>query len=381
MQGSNKHIFFEGLNGLRFFAALAVIITHVELIKHMLGIKNYWSSTIVFNLGSMGVYFFFVLSGFLITYLLLVEKETTNTIAIKKFYWRRILRIWPLYYLIVLLGFFVLPKISFFDVEFQTKALEENFFPNVILYLIILPNVAFSMFVAVPNIGQTWSIGVEEQFYVVWPWVVKYSKNILNTLLFVLLLLILFKVIVLFFGKYYGTERWYEIVKKLVAMSKFECMAIGGLGAYYLYTKNSVMVFLNKNTITFLALLLSFVTLHIIPKSLQDAQHLVISVFFLIVILNVAQGQVQWLKTKILDFLGRISYGLYMYHFLTIPLLIRLLVNFISPTENLLLFNILLYSLVTIISVIMASLSYYLFELKFVKLKDKFTVVQSGKSN
>lgn len=373
MQGSNKHIFFEGLNGLRFFAALAVIITHVELIKHMLGINNYWSSTIVFNLGSMGVYFFFVLSGFLITYLLLVEKETTNAIAIKKFYWRRVLRIWPLYYLIVMFGFFVLPKISFFDVEYQTKALEENFFPNLMLYLVILPNVAFSMFVAVPNIGQTWSIGVEEQFYVVWPWVVKYSKNILNTLFYVILFLIMLKVIVLFLGKYYSTERWYEVVKKLVAMSKFECMAIGGLGAVFLYNKHSFLDIIRKKWITITSIIFTILIILYIPDQLKDGQHLIISVFFLIIILNVAQGQINWLKVKVLDYLGQISYGLYMYHFLTIPLVTRVILYYVNPSHSVVLFNILVYSIVIFLSILISSASYYLFELKFIKLKGRFS--------
>ena len=81
MQSKQEHIFFEGINGLRFFAAIAVVITHIELIKGAFGIKNYWKNTFVFNLGGLGVYFFFVLSGFLITYLLLVEKQKTNTTA------------------------------------------------------------------------------------------------------------------------------------------------------------------------------------------------------------------------------------------------------------------------------------------------------------
>lgn len=61
----------------------------------------------------MGVIFFFVLSGFLITYLLLEERRVSATVSIKKFYMRRILRIWPLYYLIVILGLFVFRTFHF----------------------------------------------------------------------------------------------------------------------------------------------------------------------------------------------------------------------------------------------------------------------------
>ena len=73
----NNKVYFPGLNGLRFFAAMAVVVTHIELVKHFMGLPNLWgnhSSNIltltsavkifVFEAGGLGVYFFFVLSGF-----------------------------------------------------------------------------------------------------------------------------------------------------------------------------------------------------------------------------------------------------------------------------------------------------------------------------
>ena len=136
---SNKHIYFSGLNGLRFFAALAVIITHIELIKEQMEFPGLHSKNkIVFELGGLGVVFFFVLSGFLITYLLLKEKEQTGTINVKKFYLRRILRIWPLYFLIVALGFFVLPHFTFMELPFFSKLNSHLSILNLVLFLIIL---------------------------------------------------------------------------------------------------------------------------------------------------------------------------------------------------------------------------------------------------
>ena len=121
------HIYFTGLNGLRFFAAIAVVITHIELIKYQSGYSDIWrNNKLIFELGSLGVIFFFVLSGFLITYLLLKEKSVTQTVAVKKFYLRRILRIWPLYYLIVLLGFLVLPNIDFIHNPYLNKFFDNN---------------------------------------------------------------------------------------------------------------------------------------------------------------------------------------------------------------------------------------------------------------
>ena len=84
----NKKIYFPGLNGLRFFSVLAVIITHIELIKHKLGFFNIWNNKLINHVGVIGVSFFFVLSGFLITYLMLIEKKEFNYFSIKKFYLR-----------------------------------------------------------------------------------------------------------------------------------------------------------------------------------------------------------------------------------------------------------------------------------------------------
>src|SRR5690606_13477827 len=93
--------YFNGLNALRFFAAYLVVLHHAEQIRMKYGLFHLKELSL-FNNGSVAVTFFFALSGFLISYLLLRESESTGTVAVRKFYMRRILRIWPLYYLLVL---------------------------------------------------------------------------------------------------------------------------------------------------------------------------------------------------------------------------------------------------------------------------------------
>ena len=93
---------FKGLNALRFFAALFIIIYHTTG-----GFHDTMSPTykLFFQNLVIGVDFFFLISGFLIIYLLLVEKQNTGSIHIGKFYLRRVLRIFPLYFLIVGLAY------------------------------------------------------------------------------------------------------------------------------------------------------------------------------------------------------------------------------------------------------------------------------------
>src|SRR5688572_14220839 len=104
-----KRVYFKNLNALRFFAATAVIFHHVEQYKFLSGYLNAWGNTAIDALGHKAVSFFFVLSGFLISYLLFEEDKRKGEINVKHFYVRRILRIWPLYFLIVSICLFVLP--------------------------------------------------------------------------------------------------------------------------------------------------------------------------------------------------------------------------------------------------------------------------------
>lgn len=375
---NEKRIYFSGINALRFIAALAVIITHTELLKGVFGFKSYWQNAFIFNLGGMGVYFFFVLSGFLITYLLLVEKKKYPYIKIKNFYVRRILRIWPLYYLIVIVGFFILPKFDIFHISYLEESFKSNFTENLILYVLILPNLAFSLFPAVPNIGQAWSIGVEEQFYLVWPWIISKSKNILKTLLVIIISLFLLKVGVLILGKIYNGSAWYGPLKLMVAMSKFECMAIGGIGAYFLFSKSTILkIFYNKYVLV-LSILGIPLLIYITPNILQDGIHIVYSILFLIIILNVSNNTLKLnFENKLFNYLGKISYGIYMYHFMIIPVVLSVIKSNYNIKSEMAI-NSLIYSTVIIITICISSISYHFIERPFINLKSKFSPIKSG---
>lgn len=373
-----KRIYFSGINALRFIAALAVIITHIELLKGVFGFKSYWKNPIIFNLGGMGVYFFFVLSGFLITYLLLVEKEKYHHIKIKDFYIRRILRIWPLYYLIVVIGFFILPKFEMFHISYLQDSFSGNFGTNLILYILILPNLAFSLFSAVPNIGQAWSIGVEEQFYLAWPWIISKSKNILKTLLIIIISLFLIKVGVLILGKFYGSSGWYAPLKLFVAMSKFECMAIGGIGSFFLFSKRNVLKIFYNKFILLLSILGIPLLIYITPNFLQDGIHIVYSILFLIIILNVSNNTIKFnFENRLFNYLGKISYGIYMYHFMVIPAVLYAIKNYFNLHSEMAI-NGLAYSSVVILTVCISGISYRFIERPFINLKSKYSTIKSG---
>jgi peptidoglycan/LPS O-acetylase OafA/YrhL len=389
---STTKVYFPGLNALRFFAAFAVIITHIELIKNFMGYDNLWRDPnltkgvsfvqkIVFELGGLGVVFFFVLSGFLITYLLLVEKEKTQTIEVKKFYLRRILRIWPLYYLIVILGFIVIPYFTNGGVHFANKVLQDNYGINLFLYLIIFPNVAYSIFPGIPHIGQTWSIGVEEQFYIIWPLLAKKAKNIFNMLVAVFMVMMLLKLSVLIIIKMGHTGAAVLAFKKFVAMSKIECMTIGGMGAYMLFQKKqSLLKYLYHPLVLPLSIIAIPILINYTPAFLQDGIHLIYSLVFLSIIINISSNINSPIKleNKLFAFLGKISYSIYMYHFMIIPLCIYFIKTMGILPSNKMAPQLILYVLVTVLTIFISWLSFTYFEGWFLKIKKKYTVIKSG---
>lgn len=147
----DKKVYFENLNAIRCIAAFLVIVHHIEQFKDIFNLSNYWSNPVIESIGKLGVILFFVLSVFLIFYLLFVEKEVTQTIAVKDFYLRRILRIWPLYFLIIVTSLFLLPTIPFFTLEgFEKDVVWDNLFYKIMLFVLFLPNLVLNVFGVIP---------------------------------------------------------------------------------------------------------------------------------------------------------------------------------------------------------------------------------------
>lgn len=161
-----KKPYFAGLDILRFFASVAVFIWHLQ--------SEFWHKldhpfTLGGKMGNIAVSFFYVLSGFLLSYLLFTEYEAREKINIKSFFIRRILRIWPLYYFVVIAGFFLYPALIklFNGYQIAERA-------TLWRYCLFLPNydVAYYHYPVSPSLGVLWSLGVEEQFYLFLPFFV-----------------------------------------------------------------------------------------------------------------------------------------------------------------------------------------------------------------
>ena len=367
-----KKIHFPGLNGVRFIAALLVIIDHTELFKSYLGLPTLWGNSYSSYLGAFGVSIFFVLSGFLITYLLLVEKKE-GSIQIKLFYLRRVLRIWPLYYLLVLLGFLVIPYLSYFQIPLYSSEMSDSL-DRFLLFFGLAANVAFVYFPTVAFANILWSVAVEEQFYLFWPHVVKIKQKLLGVMLFLLFLYLILK--------FYAGELDPKF-EELVIRTRFSSMIIGGIGAYLLFHQKACIQLLYHRLVQ-VALLLLFIMMGldwIDFKSFTWVQDELISLVLCGLIINVASNtqSILNLENSVFPYLGKLSYGLYVYHLFAVVLVLKGLPALLpiqewSPWISYPVTLGLIFLLTTGIS----HLSYTYFESYFLRKKVRFSKVLSG---
>jgi len=308
-----RSVYFPGLNGVRFIAAMLVILDHTELFKFYHGYDTLWPDRYSFHLGAFGVTLFFVLSGFLITYLLLSEKGATGSVDVRQFYIRRILRIWPLYYLLFLVAFFIVPHLDLFQVRFYSVPIRDGGGLAFFLYAFLLANVGF-VYRPIPYAGLLWSVAVEEQFYLAWPHIVKRAQRLPLLLFGLILLYVATKLAVPQLAALLGEST--EELGALITRTRFSCMMIGALGAFYVFHQHGgVPRFLYSRSIQLVALIAFVALLLDVVRggALSYVEDELISIVSCVLIINIATNPQTLidLENRVLNYLGRVSYGLY----------------------------------------------------------------------
>ena len=362
--------YFPNLNGIRCIAALLVVFHHLEQAKHSFAIANTYEVPIIQHAGRLGVGLFFVVSGFLITYLLLQERGNYGNIDAKKFYLRRGIRIWPVYFLIIGLSFFIFPHLELLNFPGTSEKLQVHVPERLALLLLVLPNYAFVLYDLPYWCAQTWSIGVEEQFYYLWPWLIKYPKK----RIFIIPFFIIISALILFGGIYFlQAEKEIEnaIINTFIGQFRIQTMALGGICAWLVYNdKNRILQIIFRKdlqaVIYSLLLILFFSGIHF-TGFLE-----VYALFFAFTILNVSCNpkSILNLENRVMNHLGKISYGLYIYHVFVIVIIINIFRTYFPEIAGIQ-YQIVVYLLTLIVSVGVASLSYTYFEKPLLAFKDK----------
>lgn len=355
--------YYPILDVLRGFAILLVFFSHTFSFLHP------------FEFGWIGVDLFFVLSGFLITEGLLNAKSSKN--YFQNFYIRRFLRIFPLYYFVLIFFFYISP--SFFS---SYNAETYNYYkPNQLWFWTHLQNWLFveKGMPHSPILSHFWSLAIEEQFYLVWPFIIyliNKTKTIRLTILFLILAALVTRVILWSKGPTDFTTYYCNTLTRmdsillgcLVAIWKREGRAIS----------MQIIVLVQLICIFYFTIsLLIGKNLYLTNPFFATVGYTIVSIFFatlLYVFVNFETTVAQFLqKIQPLKYLGKISYGIYVFH---IPIYLFLanflaiyLKNYHLNSSSLLL--IIGFSSLAI-TLLMSSLSFYLFERPILSLKKYF---------
>ena len=362
-------IYFPNLNGLRIIAAFLVVVHHVEQFKKIFNLPNYFENPAINLFGKIGVILFFVLSGFLITFLLLKEKDETKTVSVIDFYKRRILRIWPLYFLIIVISFFILPKIEFFNLDINSNHFNDNFAIQLLLFIFFLPNLALGLFTPVPYASQSWSIGYEEQYYFIWPWMVKFKDKVITVLVCFLSIYIISKILVLtIFKNVLIQKNLFLKIQMFYDFPGYESIAIGAILAYLAINKPLFIETLFKKTFQILTYL-CLTVLIIFGVKIPLFNNLFYACLFAIVIVNLALNKysILNLENKFFNYTGKVSYGFYMYHSIAIVIVLKTFLYL--KIQNLFLE----YLLSIIVTLFFAIISFEYYESYFIKKKKMFS--------
>jgi peptidoglycan/LPS O-acetylase OafA/YrhL len=358
------------LDLLRCFAFLMVFAHHT--IPPSIQKSGFHLATLASEGGAAGVCLFFLLSAFLITELLLRERETTGTIHLKAFYVRRILRIWPLYFLII--GFAILLPHVF-------SSLHNPGFSTVAAFLLLAGNWS-TVVQGWPHsalMGPLWSISVEEQFYLVWPAMVRRGGT--RAIFWASSLVIPVGWLMDFtIHTFHGSNQpklWCN------SLNQFQFFALGGLLALWLHHRK----FSLKPPLRLLILAtgLGLFTLACFPFHFLEPGHSApglqtLASYFCLdgaalctfcAFLGASLPRI----AKPLIYLGKISYGLYVFHLAIMFMVERVLLKRVRlepahPVAT-------AFVLTMVLTILVAMASYHFFEKPFLRFKEKFTFVPS----
>lgn len=355
--------YYPALDGLRGIAILLVICCHnLDFIPH-------------FELGWVGVDLFFVLSGFLITDILLVTKSGKN--FLQNFYIRRILKIFPLYYGVLLLFFVIAPALQSLHVQYNyyqhNQAMLWLHLNNWLCIVHIRP--IDSMLV-----NHFWSLSVEEQFYLLWPFIIL-AINDVKRLAQVAYLVLVTCVLCRFscwmmYGE--GTTTFY-----FQYMTRLDGLCVGSLIAIWRFDAfEQVKRKLLQLTFSVVA---AYIVLYALTKTMFHKMphfpflgYTAIAVVFGIIVLFAIEKRNMLskllLENKIIKYVGRISYGLYVYHWPVLCLFkIYLLAGFVNAGYSNSTSYIIVSLLALAVAIVVSIMSYHFFEKRILSLKDRMT--------
>ena len=309
------------LDGLRAFAVSAVLVHHISDSANICGI----------NLATLGVWLFFVLSGFLITGILLRSRDQVKyhrhqaSFVLRQFYFRRFLRIFPLYY-------FVLSVAAIFDLGDVRE--------TIFWHLAYTSNYLFAMqeyWSAVT--AHLWSLSVEEQFYILWPAVILFTPRriLLKVIIAAIATVLLFRTV----GFFLLGFNWMTLYT--ASLASLDTLGLGAILAYcsHQVSKSPMLLrrlkqcslWLGMPGVILVLLLHQMENYNLVRSPMQNFWVVIEPIVWALVfvwLVDRASSGFRGIGGKILEsrpllYIGKISYGIYVYHlfiYFAVPLIL-----------------------------------------------------------
>ena len=320
IEGVSKRV--PQLDGVRGLAIALVLIWHFYATMKGPPLLNAFQFFLkqILSLSWSGVDLFFVLSGFLIGGILIDQKGAKNYFQV--FYFRRACRILPMYFLL-LIAFMIFSNIFHDQNGAGLKWLFKDAFP-ILAYAAFVQNffIAATGFAGPNTLAATWSLAIEEQFYIILPFLIRFLPLRLLPITCVSLI-ILAPVLRTFFILNPNINPWAAFV---LLPSRMDALLLGVLGAW-MVKKKPVLKFLQDNLsfikILFVIfgvgyLLFSLGGFAILSLALTPMGYTWLSIFYLLLLLIGLLSQEKWIRTiytfKPLRSLGTLSYSIYLFH-------------------------------------------------------------------
>lgn len=363
---------YPAIDGLRGFAVLMVVWFHASYFSYELNPVDYHGFTQIYYylsiLGETGVDLFFVLSGFLITGILIDTAEDEH--KFKNFYIRRSLRIFPLYYAVLFL----------FIIYVSVSQGYEILDLRLIAHIFYVQNWSYEHNVdSFMLLNHTWSLAVEEQFYLIWPvlFLTIYKRSVKH-IVFLCLTLTIMSWVLRF------SLSGFEYYKQAYSMTicRLDNLTLGALlSVFCVHYRDKVSenyaLFRISAIVSFILILITLFssTTVMIAHNLQIKIGLTFfSIFYvcLLAYLFLADEQnllKQFFSLTLLRKVGKVSYGMYIFHSPILLLIAQNIFQYELPYWHA---HLLLLFAGGGLSYLFAALSYKFYEKPFLKLKEKY---------
>jgi peptidoglycan/LPS O-acetylase OafA/YrhL len=351
-----KTTIFGSLDGLRALSILAVIWHHA-------GTAN--TSLRLLDRGFLGVDLFFVISGFLIVTLLLREQSCTGEMALKKFYIRRTLRIFPLYYGVLLFLAIIYATVG------RHSLFGQRFLSELPYYLTYTAN-----FVPVVGFRIVWSLATEEQFYLVWPSIEKYlAKHVVPVLVGLILLNQCVNLGRNAISDLIGSTSW---THWNISEITFTPILLGVGAAHLLHSERGYRLldqFAGNRRASVLCLLILLGLGTVFPADISGFPRLVLQLCMTALLVSCVYREDHALRPLLrfspFQHMGKISYGMYLLHMPLLALAAYLL--HVDPAQG----SIRLFAAEVLITIMAAELSFRFFESPILGLKRKYSAMHT----